>query len=243
MDNTAHPTSYALSTWDRLSLASGVAAGAVYLLCMALFVVLVVPGMPPLHASAAEAVAFYAEQSRSPAYLVISYLWQSQLLFMPPFFAGLFAIQRRAEGDSGTLALAIFAAGMALSIIAPLVEMIEHHLLLGLAAAGGDPLIVRGFDGMAPVSLGLSGFPQAVVLAGTAALILGRRLAPRWLGWAALALAVLSLAATGTLIVSEMVMLGLLVALLFKLWVIALGIALLRRPRPATQPAIQSLPA
>jgi hypothetical protein len=48
--------------------------------------------------------------------------------------------------------------------------MIEHHLLLGLAAAGGDPVIVRGFDGMAPVSLGLAGFPQAVVLGGAAAL-------------------------------------------------------------------------
>jgi hypothetical protein len=125
---------------------------------------------------------------------------------------------------------------MALALIPSLAEMIEHHLLLGLAAAGADPIVVRGFDGMAPVSFALASFPQALVLAGSAVL-LGRGLAPRWLGWSGLVLAALSLLATGTLISPAMVFVGMGVALLFKLWILALSVALLRQARamPTTQ--------
>src|SRR6266545_4487395 len=213
------------SPWERLALGSGILAGGCHIAFLALFVALIAPAMPPMEAQAA---AFYAEQSRNPAYLLLSYLFQAQLLLLVPFFGGLFGILRRAEGGSGALAASVFAAGVAVAVISPLAEMIEHHLLLGLAAAGADPLIVRGFDGMAPISFALCGFPQAVALGGTSAIILGRRLASRWLGWIGVALAALSLAATGALAAPELFLIGMLAALLFKIWIMALSVALLR---------------
>jgi hypothetical protein len=221
----------------------GMLAAIFHIAFLAIFIAAIAPGMPPMDAPAAQAVAFYAEQSRSPAYLLVSYLFQAQILFLPLFFGGLFGAMRRAEGGSGALAAAVFAAGIAIAVISPMVEMIEHHLLLGLAAAGGDAVIVRGFDGMAPVSFALCGFPQAVVLGGTSALLLSGRLGPRWLGWLGAGLAALSLVATGTLITPDMVFFGMLVALLFKLWILALSVALLARARVAPASSRQSAPA
>ncbi len=120
------------------------------------------------------------------------------------FFSGLYTRLRRAEGQDGTLAGAVFAAGMIVAPLTPLVEMIEGHLLLGLAAAGGDVLVTRNFDGMTPTSFALSGFPQAVVLVGAGALILAHRAGPRWLGWFSVVLAIFSLIGTGTLIMSAL---------------------------------------
>jgi hypothetical protein len=229
------------SPWERACLASGGAAAIAHLAFLAIFIALIAPSMPPLDAPAVQAAAFYAEQSRSPIYLLVSYLFQAQILLLLPFFGGLYGVLRRIEGGSGALAATIFAAGVALALLSPLTEMIEHHLLLGLAAAGADPIVVRGFDGMAPVSFALGGFPQALVLAGTAALLLRNSTMSRWLGWSGLGLAALSLVATGTLITPAMVFVGMGVALLFKLWILALAIVLLRRRSPVPAVASQAI--
>jgi hypothetical protein len=238
VESTAHDSSGQRSGWERLCLASGILAAIAHLAFLAIFIGLVAPSMPPLDAPAAQAAAFYAEQSRSPIYLLVSYLFQAQLLFLLPFFGGLYSVLRRAERQGGALAATVFASGVALALIPPMAEMIEHHLLLGLAAAGADPVVVRGFDGMAPVSFALAAFPQALILGGSAALLLSQALAPRWLGWSGLGLAALSLVATGTLIAPAMVFVGMGVALLFKLWIMALSVALIRQRRglPAAQP-------
>jgi uncharacterized membrane protein len=125
------------------------------------------------------------------------------------------------------------------TLITPLVEMIEGHLLLGLAAAGGDPVVTRNFDGMTPISFALTGFPQAVVLGGTALLLLRQRMAPRWIGWFGLVLTLVSLLSTGTLIVPSLFFVGTLSAILFKVWMIILSIALLRTSQAARQPVLQ----
>jgi hypothetical protein len=232
---SAHDAAEPRSPWERVAFVAGILAALLHITFLAIFIGAIAPGMPPMDASAAQAVAFYAEQSRNPTYLIVSYLFQAQILFLLLFFGGLFAAMRRAEQGSSALAAAVFGAGIAIAVISPLVEMIEHHLLLGLAAAGGDAVIVRGFDGMAPVSFALCGFPQAIVLGGASALMFSGRLGPRWLGWAGVVLAALSLVSTSTLITPSMVFIGMLVALLFKLWILALSIALLGQARRARQ--------
>jgi hypothetical protein len=234
MNPIADDASEQRSPWERACLTSGILSAIAHIAFLAIFIGLIAPSMPPLDAPAAQAAAFYAEQSRNPIYLLVSYLFQAQLLFLLPFFGGLYGVLRRAEGGSGALAATVFASGVAVAVISPLAEMIEHHLLLGLAAAQADPIVVRGFDGMAPVSFALGGFPQALVLGGVAALLLRRGRVPRWLGWSGLGLAALSLIATGTLITPDMVFFGMGAALLFKLWIMALSIVLLRRPRAVT---------
>ena len=140
---------------------------------------------------------------------------------------------RRAEGGSQALAAAVFAGGVVGAVIVPIVFVIENHVLLGLAAAGGDALTVRAFDGMGPVSFGLSGFTQAVVVGGTAALLRVVPRVPRWLRWYAIAMVVVSLIGTGTLMVNSLFPLAALATLLYRIWILVLSGVLLRSSTPA----------
>lgn len=229
------------SPWERLALASGIVAAAVPLAAAAIFIAFIVPDLPPMEVPAAQAAVFYKEMSQSAIYHLVSYLGEAQMLFLLLFFGGLFGLLRRAEGGSGSLAATVFAAGVALAVIAPLAIMIEDHLLLGMAAAGVDPVIVRSNDGLGPLSFALSGFPQVVVLAGTAALLLSKRLAPRWIGWLGFVVAALGLIGTGTPAMIELFPFAVLAMLLFKVWLLVLSIALLKNTPTASQPTPQNI--
>ncbi len=226
-------------TLGRPLLASGVIAGLLYIGSMGLFIAFIAPHLPPLDAPATQQAAFYAEQARNPLYSLIRYMIMAQLAPLALFFGALFSTLRRAEGHDAPLSVAVLVAGIMTSLISPLVEMIEGHLLLGLAASAGDPVVTRTFDGMTPVSFALSGFPQAVVLAGTALLVIRQHIAPRWIAWFGLLLAVISLLGTGTLLSASWFFVGTLSSILFKVWIIALSVALLRIPKVARQNALQ----
>lgn len=230
--------------WERIALASGVLAAAAFIAATALFIVAIAPGMAPLDAPAAERAARYASMNESVTRKLVSLLGTSQMLFLPLFFGGLFGVLRRAEAGSASLAAVVFAGGIVFAVITPLATLIEDHLLLGLAARGVDPNIVVAFDGLVPLSLSLSGFPQALVAAGTAALILSSGVAPRWLGWTGFGLAALSLAATLVTVVGPALFpVAALAALLFRLWILALSLALLGSSRVASPSPGQAAPA
>ncbi len=240
MQSIARDTVEPLSRWERLAFAAGIIAATLYLAGVAIFAAFVVPYMPPMSAPVTEAASFYAELSRGFVYKFVSYLGQAELPFLALFFGGLFGVLRRMEGDSGALAAAIFAAGIANAIILPIIIVVENHVLLGLAAAGGDPLTVRAFDGMGPVSFGLSGFAQALIVVGTAALLRSVQLTPRWIEWLASIVAVASMIGTLTLMWGGMFPVAALATMLFRIWMLALSITLLRRA-PAWQGAASRL--
>lgn len=222
----------AISRWERLTLASGIVAAALVFLATALFLAFVVPTMPPVDAPASQAAAFYVAQSDRLVYRLVSYLGEAQMVFLMLFFGGLYGMLHHAEGSAGSLASAVFSAGSAIAIITPLAIMLEDHLLLGAAAAGVDPLVVRTFDGAGPLSFALSGFAQIVVLGGTPAVLMSHRLLPRWLSWFSALVGVLSLIGTGTLVAAALFPLAVLAMLLFRVWIVALSIALLQRHKP-----------
>ena len=225
-----------LSRWERMTLASGIIAGTLFVAAMTIFIVFVAPEMPPFDAPPEEFAAFMLEQSRGVTYALIPYLGAAQMTFALLFFGGLSGVLRRAEGG-GSLAAAVFAAGLAVAVVSPVVNMIETHLLFGFARGGVDPAAIQAVDGLFPVSLALSSFPQAVVLGGTATLLLNRRFAPRWLGWAGLVLGGLVLVGTGTMVAGPSLFpITALGTLLFWFWVLALSIALLRRAPAASAP-------
>jgi hypothetical protein len=239
----ARETSEQASRWEPLALASGAVAAAIYLAGAALFIGFVVPHMPPIDAPAAQHAGFYAEQSQSLIYRLVAYSSEAQMAFLLLFFGGLFGVLRRAERGGDALAAAVFMAGSAIAVISPLANMFENHLLLGLAAAGSDPLTVRAFDGLVPLSFALSGFPQAVVLGGTAATLLSQRLIPRWIGWFGIALGVVGLIGTGTLVIADLFPIAALSTLLFRVWLLALSVALFRSTRSASRLTPQRLSA
>jgi hypothetical protein len=213
--------------WERLTLASGAVAASMFLAGAILFIGFVAPSMPAMDAKPAEQVAFYALQAGNPIYRLVSFLGEAQMPFLLLFFSGLLGVLRRAERGEGVLSTAVFAAGIAIAVIAPFAIMIEDHLLLGMATSPIDPWVVRSFDGIGPVAFGLSGYPQAVVLLGTAAL-LGRQL-PRWITWLGLATAAICVVACGTPVVGQLFPFAALSTLLFRVWLLALSISLVRR--------------
>lgn len=229
--------------WERRLLGNGVVAALLYLTFFVLMIGFVLPQMPALDATDTVKAEAYARLSHSPVYATVSILIQMQLPFLLLFFAGLHSVLRRVEGATEGLSTAVLVAGVAVALICPLAEFVERHLLLGMAAAGVDPHIVVQFDGLTPMAFALSSLPQALVLAGCAVLILSQGGVLRWLGWAALLLTGLSLVAAVMLFVPAFfpaVMLG---AIFFRLWVLALSIALLRRPHTVAVAALQTAAA
>ncbi len=219
------------SRFDRLSFASGVAAAALYLAGAALFIAVIAPELPAFGAPAPERAAFYARMARDPLYRGISFVGELQMLPLLLFLGGLRGVLARVEGGSGALSSTVFGAGVVLAVVTPVAILFEDHLMLGFATAGVDPVIVASIDGLGPLSFALGGFPQAVVLCGTAAILLPARLMPRWLGWFGVGVAVLTLAGTGTLLRGALFPLATLSMLLFRVWILALGVVLLRRSR------------
>jgi hypothetical protein len=65
--------------------------------------------------------------------------------------------------------------------------------------------------------------------------LLEGRLVSRWIGWTGLALGVISLVSTGTLLTPALFPFLALGTLLFVLWIAALTVALLRNPQPASR--------
>jgi hypothetical protein len=136
-----------------------------------------------MDASAAEKAAFYAAMAVSPLYTFTRLLILAQLAPLAVFFGALYAVLRRVEGGSGALAAAVLGAGLVGSVLVPMTELVEGHLLLGLAAAGADPLVAVGFDGMTPVAFSISALPQLVVLVGTSTLLRAQQAVSHWIGW------------------------------------------------------------
>ena len=81
---------------------------------------------------------------------------------------------------------------------------------------------------MTPLALALSAFPRAVLLGATSVVLLENRLVPRWIWWTGLALGLISLVSTGTLVAPALFPFAAIGTLLFVFWIAALVVALLR---------------
>lgn len=215
--------------FDRVAFGAGIAASVLFLGGAALFIAVIGPRLPSITAPAAERTAFFAEMSRSTVYHTISYLGEAQMGLLLLFFGGLYGVVKRLEGETRAMSIAILGAGVALAVVTPLAILIEDHLMLGFAAAGVDPKIVASIDGLGPVSFALGGFPQAIVAGGTGLLLLRDASMPRWLGGLGVAIGIASLLGTATLLDTNMFLVSSVTILLFRVWLLALGILLFRR--------------
>lgn len=229
------------SIWERRALMSGILFAVVAIFGAAFAMLFIFPEMASLDASAAERAAFSFEHGTRM--LVNTYFLMLQMPFLIVFVAGLFVILRRAEGGGGVLSLTAFGAGLVMSAILYMGWMIAGIITIFLADEGASAETIVALDGLAPMSLALSAFPRAILLAAISAIVLERQLAPRWIGIAGVALAAIHLAGTGTLIVADLFPVLAIGSLLFTVWVFALAVSLLRRTEPATHSTPQAVPA
>ncbi|MDQ4001710.1 MAG: DUF4386 domain-containing protein [Actinomycetota bacterium] len=214
--------------WERLALASGILFAAVQIATVAFNVVFFLTTHPPMDASPQETARGFAQQETMVEIGI--YLYVLQVPFWLLFLGGLSGVLRRVEGGSGALSVSVLGAGVAMVVIASMGALISALTPI-IGQLGGDAATVKAIDGMTPLALALSAFPRAVLLGGTSVILLESRLAPRWIGWAGLALGLISLLSTGTLVAPALFPFLAIGTVLFVVWVLTLSVALLRSTR------------
>ncbi len=223
------------SRWERPALASGIVFAVLQIAAIVFATVFLLSKLPPVGAPLTE----WAEAlMRIPTLTVhiANYLLLLPVPFFLLFLGGLFGVLRRAEGNSGALSVSVLGAGIAMAMSWPFGILIAG-ISSSIVADGGDLATAWALDGMAPFSLALSAFPRTLLLVATSLLLLDRRLAPRWISWLGLVLALVSLLGTGMLLLGYLFPILALGTLFFELWVLALSISLVRSEQTLTQAA------
>ncbi len=229
------------SRWERAALASGIVFAVLQIVAIVFATVFLLSKLPPVGAPLpawAEALVQIPTMTVS----IANYLLLLPVPFFLLFLGGLVGVLRRLEGGSGTLAVSALGAGIAMAMTWPFGILIAG-LSSDIVADGGDLATAWALDGMAPLSLALSAFPRTVLLVATSLLLLGSRLAPRWIGWLGLVLALVSFIGTAMLLVGDVFPVLALGTLIFDLWILALSVSLVRSERTASQAAPQGAPA
>jgi hypothetical protein len=217
-----------------VALASGIPFVAVQIATIAFTAAFFATMHPPVDASPAEAARGFARAETLVE--VGTYFYVLQVPFFLFFLGGLFGVLGTAESGSGALSISALGAGIAMVVIASMGALISS-LTPTIGQLGGDGATVKAIDAMTPLALALSAFPRAVFLVATSVVLLESRTAPRWIGWTGLVLAVISLVSTGTLVAPWLFPLLALGTMLFVVWVAALTVTLLRRPRTGSRVA------
>jgi hypothetical protein len=214
--------------WERLALASGLLFVAIQIATVAFNVAFFLTTHPPMDASPQETARGFAEHATMVE--IGTYLYVLHMPFFLLFLGGLFGVLRRAEGGSGVLSISVLSAGVAMVVIASMGALISALTPI-IGQLGGDAATVKAVDGMTPLALALSAFPRAVLLGATSVVVLEGCIAPRWIGWTGLAVGLMSLVSTGTLIAPAVLPILVIGTLLLVFWDLALTVALLRSTR------------
>jgi hypothetical protein len=209
---------------ERLAFVSGIAFSFIQFGVMLYFMILVLPQMGPPDA-AAQHVAFYTQHGATLR--LGNYLMTLPTPFFLFFLAGLGGVLRRAEGGGSTLATATVTSGAIVAILWPL-SAVLNNIGIDIAQAGGDAATIVALDAIGPYMLALSTLPRAILLAAASVGLLNGRFIPRWLGWLGLALAVVSLVGSGTMLVGQLFPVLALGTILFEVWILLLSNALRR---------------
>lgn len=212
--------------WRRWGLWAGVVYAILLLASSVLFISTIVPALPPPDSgSQAYADLYRAKAGETRALLYIVALSLPFLLA----FLGSLAEHLRVRTASPTLATTAALAGLAMGVIAIAGNAVQASFGTTLARLGGDPAAVQAIDGLIAVSNGIGALPRALLLTTVAVGILEYAMAPRWIGWTALVLAVVSLVGSLAVMVPAVIPFLEISALPFAFWLIALCVSFLRR--------------
>ena len=169
--------------WAR---ATGVAGVTYVILTVAGFVV---GGQDATPRDSADVVRGYFADNRSGV-LTGVYIDTLAMVCLLAFAAGLGGLVARRGGDPWGVLGRLMLAGALGSFAITMAENMAEAALAFRVASAGDPGAVEALFGIV-MMVNLTAAPLAAFLVGAAAGILRSGIAPRWLGWAALAPALL----------------------------------------------------
>ena len=217
LDTTTPATRTARSTGpdiSRLSAWCGVAFTACQLTVMVFMAVLVLPHGGSPSDPALERGRNVLEAA--DAYRIGNYLFLVAGSLLLGFLGAVHVRLRRADA-SGALATVGVAAGTLLAVVWPFAAVL-HDVALDTAQAGADVRILAGWDSVAPYSLAFSVLPRAFLVL---ALVLGLRLTggSRWLQRSGVAIVVVSLVGSATLVSGALFPVLALSTLAYELWI------------------------
>ncbi|MBK8899766.1 MAG: hypothetical protein IPM53_01160 [Anaerolineaceae bacterium] len=208
---------------ERMAFISGILFGLMQFGALLYFIILVFPQMGPPDA-AAQHVAYYTEHGMTLK--LGNYLMTLPMPFFLLFLGGLSDVLGRSEGG-GTLATAAVASGIIVAFLWPL-SAVLNHIGIDIAQAGGDTASVVALDAIGVYMLALSTLPRAILLAAASVGLLYSRSVPGLMCWMGLALAVISLVGSATLVARQLFPMLALGTILFEVWVLLLSIVLLQ---------------
>ena len=217
LDTTTPATRTARSTGPditRLSAWCGIAFTVCQLTVMVFMAVLVLPhGGSPSDPALERG---HRVLDAADAYRIGNYVFLVAGSLLLGFLGAVHVRLRRADA-SGALATVGVAAGTLLAVVWPFAAVLHD-----VALAGADVRILAGWDSVAPYSLAFSVLPRAFLVL---ALVLGLRLSggPRWLQRSGVAIVVVSLVGSATLVSGALFPVLALSTLAYELWIGALA--------------------
>jgi hypothetical protein len=208
-------------TAERWLLRAGAAFAIVQFGILVYFGAAVASQWPPVGAPAAERVAHYVAHWDRIHFANFLLPLPTPLFLL--FLGGLYGALRRVDGAGGALSMAALAGGIASAMVWP-IGMVIGALAMDIGRQGGDPVTMQVLEGIAPLTLGISAMPRAVLTGAAGAVVLLTHCAPRWIGWFGVLLVPLSLAAPAVLLTPAAFPLAALGMLLYLVWVLAFSL-------------------
>jgi len=210
----------------RPGLWAGLGFVFVQLASIVIFVATLLPSLPPIDGPAERYAELYV--AKADETMLLLYLTVLSLVVLIPFLASL-ASAIRAATASVTLAAIAALAGLAMMVIPVANNIVEAYFGTMMARLGGDPVSIQSIDGLLPLANSVGGLLRALLLAVIVLASWRGTLAPRWIGWIALLLAVLSVVGSFTVLVPAFFPIVAVSTLLFLVFLVILIVAMLRR--------------
>lgn len=211
----------------RFGLWAGLGFAIVQLAAVVIFLATMLPSLPSVDGPAGRYAEFYA--AKADETMLLLFLTALSLVVLIPFLAAL-AVAIRAATASVILAGSAALAGFAMMVIPVSSNIVEAYFGTTMARLGGDPVSIQSVDGLLPVANSVGVLLRALLLAVIVLASWRGTFAPRWIGWFALLLAVLSVVGSFTIFVPAFFPMVAVSTLLFLVFLVFLIVGMLRRP-------------
>ena len=225
------------SLWQRF----GATTGIIYVL-LSIIALSLVPPPPATGAAVSDIVAYYKIHN-GLGYLIPSYIQQFGLLFLLYDPVGAVSGQLRAEGEAQHLSTIVFGAGVA--VVTILLAFGAVSITLPLRT--DDPALIQALSDLVGIGLVTYFLPAAVLVAAASIAILRTGVMARWLGILGLAVVVVQLLGSLSLVITSgpfaaAGLFSILAYLGFLVWMLAASIVLMVKGVSVRQQA-ESVPA